>query len=343
MTPTLSICIPTFNMGRHLEGALRQFALQIAACPSPESIEICVSDNASEDDTEQIVRSLAACAGVPIRYRRQPVNLGPDANYMDVVALAQGVFCWLFGADDLPTPGALGRILTLIRDRPFDIALHERIECDVELNPTNASSRIVQVSEPTRFDTASVEQLRAYFDRSANIGALFSYLSSIVVRRETWNSSPLDPRFIGSGYSHAQRLCLALAKGAIIVATPERNVYCRLGNDSFLERGPADRHAKRTLLDIAGYARIAREVFRDDWRARQVLAVLRRTHPHPFAVTIALREVLSRADFRESRSLIGDYAGGQTAVTLACIKVAAARAKRSIVRRLRRAGGARHF
>lgn len=336
MNLQLSICIPTFNMGIYLEEALTQFVAQIEALPDPTSVEICISDNASTDDTPARVRTLTATTSVRLHYQRHGENQGPDANYMAVVAMAQGRYCWLFGADDTPTPGALERILAQLADGNIDIALHERVECDLSLQPLPVQSRIMALEERIEggtaiFDGRSPAQLARYFACCNNIGGLYSYLSAIVVKRAVWEASPLDERFMGSAYSHAQRLCLAIAQGAMLSASPARNVYCRLGNDSFLQADAGDRHARRTLLDIAGYAAIARVVFEGDWRGRAVLSVLRRTHPRPLDVIILLYECLTPQTFAAHHTALADYGRGRWCVGLARAKVAASRWKRRLL------------
>ncbi len=314
-------------MGLYLGAALREFSHQILALPVPGEVEICVSDNASEDSTEQLMAELCSTLGILIVYFRRMDNHGPDSNYMDVVKLASGQYCWLFGADDVATPGAVARVLNLVDTTKGDIFLHERIECDVALTPLKSSGQIVRVPEAMCFDTDNPRNFNDFVDRANNIGALFSYLSSIVVRKSIWDGAPINNLFIGSGYSHAQRICAAVKAGANLVCTPEKNVYCRLGNDSFLVHDAPDRHARRILLDIRGYTMIAVEVFGTDKRSAAVLDVLRRTHPNPFQTTIVLCESLSAQMIIDNARWISSYAGGWHVLKIAQVKIALARIK----------------
>ena len=50
--PLLSICIPTYNRAEYLVGALENI---ISDPAFDERVEIVISDNASTDDTENVV------------------------------------------------------------------------------------------------------------------------------------------------------------------------------------------------------------------------------------------------------------------------------------------------
>jgi glycosyltransferase involved in cell wall biosynthesis len=69
--PTLSLCIPTHNRARFLEYLLNRF-LEWPALPF--GYEIVVSDNASSDDTKEVVEK--ALARLPhLRYLRHETVL----------------------------------------------------------------------------------------------------------------------------------------------------------------------------------------------------------------------------------------------------------------------------
>ena len=62
-------------------------------------IEIIVSDNASTDATQDIVRGLAA-QDKRIRYVRQQINIGANGNYTFVASAARGEYCkWVSSSD----------------------------------------------------------------------------------------------------------------------------------------------------------------------------------------------------------------------------------------------------
>lgn len=78
-------------------------------------VELCVCDNASSDDTWEVLR--AAQANGPIRSSRNDVNLGPCGNANRLTnELAQGEYVWVLGDDDLVRPGAVRQVLNALRE-----------------------------------------------------------------------------------------------------------------------------------------------------------------------------------------------------------------------------------
>jgi glycosyltransferase involved in cell wall biosynthesis len=110
----ISICIPTYNRATHLANCLN--SLKVSAGSAVDDFEVCISDNASTDDTQEVVRQ--AQAVLPIRYRRNAENLGISRNFLNVVEMAEGEFVWLVGDDDLIVPSGLARLSRLIDEHP---------------------------------------------------------------------------------------------------------------------------------------------------------------------------------------------------------------------------------
>ncbi len=119
--PVLTLAVPTYNRAANLELLLRTLAPQLAAEPQ---IELLISDNASPDSTEALVRGLIA-EGLRCRYLRNPHNIDADPNFLQCYREARGKYVWIFGDDDLLLPGALSllmRFLVPAADRPeFDL------------------------------------------------------------------------------------------------------------------------------------------------------------------------------------------------------------------------------
>lgn len=110
----LSICIPTYNRAKHLANCLNSIIL----CNSRSELEfeVCVSDNCSTDDTEDVVRH--AQSAIQIKYQRNADNLGIPRNFLNVVSMAEGDFAWLIGDDDLLMPNAIVELYSLIDNHP---------------------------------------------------------------------------------------------------------------------------------------------------------------------------------------------------------------------------------
>jgi len=85
--PKFTIGIPTYNRAHMLPTSLGAALNQTHA-----DVEVIVSDNASTDNTEEVVRKF----GPRVRYHRNSTNLGPSENFCRLVDLASGeYFSWL--------------------------------------------------------------------------------------------------------------------------------------------------------------------------------------------------------------------------------------------------------
>src|SRR3989344_5983711 len=104
--PLLSICIPTYNRAEKLQQCLHHIAIQLNDEGLNTAIEVVVSDNASQDNTAQIVKKFQESFG-NIRYFRNEKNLGIDKNIINSVVKANGKYCWHIGDDDFIQNGAL--------------------------------------------------------------------------------------------------------------------------------------------------------------------------------------------------------------------------------------------
>lgn len=92
--PLITIGIPTYNRA---DGYLRN-ALQSALNQTYPNIEIVVSDNCSDDNTEAVVASLNDSR---IRYYRQRINIGPQNNFNFCLNQANGTYFLLLSDDDM--------------------------------------------------------------------------------------------------------------------------------------------------------------------------------------------------------------------------------------------------
>lgn len=94
----LSICIPTWNRCEYLKENILSLISQVEKF-SLTNVEICISDNASSDKTEQLCRALCAQYSY-ITYHRASKNFGANANFQTVLEKASGEYLWLLGDDD---------------------------------------------------------------------------------------------------------------------------------------------------------------------------------------------------------------------------------------------------
>ncbi|MBB3282880.1 Glycosyltransferase involved in cell wall bisynthesis [Mitsuaria sp. PDC51] len=128
--PTLSICIPTLNRCALLCAALRSI---YAAGWDRRRVEVCISDNASEEDYGALHALLAeAPPGLSVRYLKQPRRLPIDASMYAVRNMASGDYLYFLGDDDHFLDGEASRLLTLIDQEAPDLAIFNGILIDAE-------------------------------------------------------------------------------------------------------------------------------------------------------------------------------------------------------------------
>lgn len=110
----LSVCIPTYNRAACLQRLLENIIPQILELE--EGAEICISDNASSDNTRDIVAEFQKKYPHLVRYRVNPENLGFDKNVFAVVNMAEGDFVWTFSDDDLVVEHGVREVVQAIQE-----------------------------------------------------------------------------------------------------------------------------------------------------------------------------------------------------------------------------------
>jgi hypothetical protein len=102
-TPLVTVVIPNFNYARYLRAAV---------CSALEQdgvrTEVIIVDDASTDESVRVAEQLAA-ANPRVRVIARRTNGGPVAAFNDGLAVASGEYLVRLDADDLLTPGSLGR------------------------------------------------------------------------------------------------------------------------------------------------------------------------------------------------------------------------------------------
>ncbi|MCR2823919.1 glycosyltransferase family 2 protein [Microbacterium sp. zg.Y909] len=99
----MSVVIPCYNYAAFITDAIDSARTQTAV-----SVDIIVVDDYSSDDSAEVVAAIVA-RDPRVRLIRHDRNQGPVRTFNDGLALARGDFIVRLDADDLLTPGSLGR------------------------------------------------------------------------------------------------------------------------------------------------------------------------------------------------------------------------------------------
>lgn len=110
--PLVSIGLPVYNAERHLREALDSLLGQDYI-----NLEVIVSDNASDDATEEICKSYAHRDG-RLHYQRAERNMGAIWNFNRVFELARGEYFTWAAHDDVRDPRYVSACVAALRSRP---------------------------------------------------------------------------------------------------------------------------------------------------------------------------------------------------------------------------------
>jgi abequosyltransferase len=143
--PLLTIAIPTYGRAPFLRELLACLQPQLAAQPK---VELLISDNASPDDTAEVVREFQR-SGLELRYLQNEINIGPDANFLQCYEQAAGRYVWVFGDDDLLLDGGLATVVDLLEHESPDyafVAPYLFLETIEEIRPRrrNVATKIIK-------------------------------------------------------------------------------------------------------------------------------------------------------------------------------------------------------
>jgi abequosyltransferase len=115
--PLLTIAIPTYNRSAYLRELLSILFDQIV---QDQRVELIISDNASVDDTPEVVEEYQR-RGLQLRCIRNQSNKGSDANFLQCFEQARGKYVWIFGDDDIIVPGGVAAVLLSLEGQDYDL------------------------------------------------------------------------------------------------------------------------------------------------------------------------------------------------------------------------------
>lgn len=129
-TPSVSILVPTYNSAPFLRPALDSAVQQ-----EHEDLQVIVVDNASTDDTVEIVREYQRDDPRVVLHRNER-NIGPVANFHRCFELAEGEFVKYLMSDDVLRTDAVRRLVEPMRaDSCITLATSRRQRIDATGEP----------------------------------------------------------------------------------------------------------------------------------------------------------------------------------------------------------------
>lgn len=285
MNVLLSVCIPTFNRKNFLKDCIISIIDSIPL-KHRDLVEICISDNASDDGTAELVQQMILQNDVKIRYAVNTTNLGPDVNILKCVDMATGTYSWIMGSDDMMTPESITTVFNYLQKTP-DILLFDRFNCDFSMRKCETHS-FLSFQADESFNLSTQSELDRYARHTLSLAAGFSYISSVVFLRSRWREISVPEVIMGLGYPHVFILLSFIKENCEVTYIKRALVKNRMDNDSFMSAGKAGA-IDRIMLDVVGYGTIAEAIFGQHIRSKKSILKILHAERSPIHIVPLVR------------------------------------------------------
>ena len=245
----LSICIPTFNRADFLAELLESVVHQYT-----NEVEIVISDNASTDNTEIIVREFQK-KYARITFNQSKFNIGPDRNFLKAIELASGEYCCLMGSDDLVFTGGLTSILDVINKNQglsgFSIG---RLMYDISMKKQLSDLDIFPMRTETFYKYSTSEEALV------ELAVYLSFMSGHIFSLHEWRKYATgdDIKEYYNGIVHLYIFFNIIKSTSSWGLLSKSIIKCRADNDSFLSYG----YLNRYKIDLIGFSSASESIFK---------------------------------------------------------------------------------
>lgn len=221
----LTIAIPTYNRRDLLKRALESIVPQLNS-----KIEVLVSDNASDDGTdEMIVQSFPM-----VRYIKNEINKGADYNFLQCYREAKGKYVILLGSDDRMSAGAIDYLTDFLEKNNYDLVFMNYKFFDVTKEKIYNGEWIKDYKTKNDIVTTDRSLFMKYADHA------ITYMSASVVKRSLVLEVDEPERFFGTNFMHTYVILEAIKDkdalfGVIMQPLIEQNAN---GDDAEISKMP---------------------------------------------------------------------------------------------------------
>jgi abequosyltransferase len=250
----LSICIPTYNRAQFLPELFDSILSQVDI---ENPVEICISDNGSDDNTQEIIQKYQRRYNHLI-YFRWPSNMGFDRNLLKAIDIASGEYCWLMGSDDIIEKDAIAYILAKLNEHKNLVGMKVNgFGYDYEMK-NKLPLKLLRRRDLDRdmlFDNAE----KAF----ACLGVGFGYISSLIINKSIY-AAVMKRDNLEKYYNGYVQLYIV---GSMLKINPhwlylsKKCVGWRSGNDAWINNSKA---YERLRIDVVGYSSIVGDLFDED-------------------------------------------------------------------------------
>src|SRR5215468_7300192 len=139
---SISVAMCSYNSARYVRDQLDSFLRQTMR---PDELIIC--DDASTDDTRDIIATFARSAPFKVRLYSEPSNIGRIANFQKVISLCNNEIIFLSDADDVWNEQKIRRMSQALQSMPNSAGVF----CDADIVDASLQPLGYSVSEARRF------------------------------------------------------------------------------------------------------------------------------------------------------------------------------------------------
>lgn len=251
--PLISICVPAYNGGAHLERLM-----DALLASGRTDFEIVISDDCSSDGCWETM-SRRADADARLRCERNVTNLGMDRNFTHVASLARGEYIWFSGQDDVILADGLARVLDFLATRP-----------DIDFILMNHAKRVVGRFGEHMVKAAQLDQhvfgvgLDSYLAHTRH--HLPTFLPTFLMRSTLWRRVDVS-RYFGTCYCQV---------GVFLEAACDIR-WCHFSGNHVIGLLPPDGWQANPLayvkIALGYFAMLLRAASRAPWVTRDMLRV----------------------------------------------------------------------
>ncbi len=121
--PLLTVAIPTYNRSEFLELCLKRISEELDSLSADRRklVKVYVSNNASTDDTDEVISRYRYEGAGGFRVVNNEVNIGGECNVAQCYASATTPYVWVLGDDDVILQGGLQMVLDALDKQNLDI------------------------------------------------------------------------------------------------------------------------------------------------------------------------------------------------------------------------------
>ena len=173
----LTVVIPTYNRAKDLKECLSYVIPQVMA--HKDKVHIYISDNASTDNTKEVVKGIMADYPDIITYFCQKVNLTASPNFDDAVHRVNSEYVYMLSDDDFIVPECITFLLNCIKEYP-DVAYFylNQYVADEEMQGVKLFNANIGKGYVTVYESGA-ELIKKYYNGP-------SCISANMFRKEVW-------------------------------------------------------------------------------------------------------------------------------------------------------------